>query len=186
MKYKYLACLATILLLTSFTYASSTATINATIKINVCGDGIPEGGEECDLTDFAGKSCTTLGYDEGSLICDPSCSIDKSLCTINPKKNEDKESNSTTVTTPSSNIDGHPGTYTRVFEVAQLPSILKIFDENGDNKIKIEELENSAKKWFQAWKGSLKTNRAPDECDLNTDARCNLEDFSVLMYYIDR
>jgi hypothetical protein len=45
-----------------------------------CGNGILEGDEDCDGTDFGGQSCTSLGFDGGSLTCDLSCSIDTSGC----------------------------------------------------------------------------------------------------------
>ncbi|MHB8874304.1 MAG: FG-GAP repeat domain-containing protein [Myxococcaceae bacterium] len=38
-----------------------------------CGDGLVGEGEECDGSDLAGASCTTLGFDTGSLACDGAC-----------------------------------------------------------------------------------------------------------------
>jgi hypothetical protein len=46
----------------------------------VCGDGVAEGTEECDLTDFAGETCVTQGFDSGSLSCTGSCTIDTGAC----------------------------------------------------------------------------------------------------------
>ena len=46
----------------------------------VCGDGIVSGGEQCDGTDFDGKTCGDYGFSEGSLICTSSCSVDTSSC----------------------------------------------------------------------------------------------------------
>ncbi len=47
-----------------------------------CGDGVinPEIGEECDGSDFGGKTCKDFGYDAGYLVCTSTCKIDTSHC----------------------------------------------------------------------------------------------------------
>lgn len=47
-----------------------------------CGNGIQDSpGEECDKTDLAGESCTSLGYEGGTLSCQPdNCTFDTRLC----------------------------------------------------------------------------------------------------------
>ena len=45
----------------------------------VCGDGVVAGGEDCDGANLNGQSCTSLGYDSGSLRC-ASCAFDTSRC----------------------------------------------------------------------------------------------------------
>jgi hypothetical protein len=62
-------------------FAVSNATIGITIKISVCGNGIKEGGEQCDGSDLGGASCISQGYTGGSLSCDPSCTFNTSACT---------------------------------------------------------------------------------------------------------
>ena len=47
----------------------------------VCGDGVAEGLEECDGADLGGESCTSLGYDDGTLSCLSDCTFDTFLCT---------------------------------------------------------------------------------------------------------
>jgi len=42
----------------SVAFAASNATINATAKISVCGDGVKEIGEQCDSSSFGGIDCT--------------------------------------------------------------------------------------------------------------------------------
>src|SRR6056297_2240069 len=44
-----------------------------------CGDGIVEGTEECDGDNMDGNSCTSLGYDGGTLGCQ-NCTYDTSDC----------------------------------------------------------------------------------------------------------
>ena len=45
-----------------------------------CGNSVVEAGEECDGTNFAGKTCDFLGFEGGSLVCTSSCQIDTSNC----------------------------------------------------------------------------------------------------------
>ncbi|MDA3836352.1 MAG: hypothetical protein PF542_01905 [Nanoarchaeota archaeon] len=53
----------------------------ATIWVSVIGygDGIVNGVEACDITNFAGKSCSTYGHNTGSLTCNAGV-IDSSAC----------------------------------------------------------------------------------------------------------
>lgn len=45
-----------------------------------CGNGVKEGGEECDGVDFGGETCVTKGFASGNLVCTSSCAIDTSGC----------------------------------------------------------------------------------------------------------
>jgi sugar lactone lactonase YvrE len=45
-----------------------------------CGNGICEGGEECDGTDFQDQTCATLGYNAGTISCDERCALSGELC----------------------------------------------------------------------------------------------------------
>ena len=45
-----------------------------------CDNGVREGGEDCDGSDFGGVSCEGLGFDGGVLACDALCMIDTSMC----------------------------------------------------------------------------------------------------------
>lgn len=46
----------------------------------VCGNGIVETGEDCDGGDLAGATCSSLGFDSGTLACTSSCTFDTSSC----------------------------------------------------------------------------------------------------------
>jgi hypothetical protein len=46
-----------------------------------CGDGVAEGGEECDIEDLDGASCEDFGFSDGSLGCDLDCTFDTFFCT---------------------------------------------------------------------------------------------------------
>lgn len=63
---------------------TSSATINASVKISICGNDVKEGGEDCDNTDFGGEDCSTVGYTVGYLACYPDCSYDTTLCIFIP------------------------------------------------------------------------------------------------------
>lgn len=45
-----------------------------------CGDGVAQGEEECDISDFRDLTCNNLGFDSGPLGCSPTCQIDTSAC----------------------------------------------------------------------------------------------------------
>lgn len=46
-----------------------------------CGDDIKQGDEECDGVDLGGASCTSIGFQAGTLDCDTSCYLDTTDCT---------------------------------------------------------------------------------------------------------
>lgn len=52
----------------------------------ICGDGIAEGGEQCDLGDLNGATCQSQGFDDGTLACTSECTFDTAACF-----NEDEE-----------------------------------------------------------------------------------------------
>ncbi len=47
----------------------------------VCGDGVREGVEECDGSDFGGLDCGDFGFSGGFLVCSTSCEIETTSCT---------------------------------------------------------------------------------------------------------
>lgn len=55
----------------------SISTINL---IPLCGNGILELNEVCDLSNFAGKTCATFGFSSGSLICQSCTTISTASC----------------------------------------------------------------------------------------------------------
>lgn len=46
----------------------------------VCGDGIKDAGEACDVADFGGLDCAGLGFGGGTLHCNNNCKIDTLGC----------------------------------------------------------------------------------------------------------
>ncbi|MGL5830643.1 MAG: hypothetical protein ACRCZE_00675, partial [Candidatus Altimarinota bacterium] len=45
-----------------------------------CGDGNVDVGEECDGDEMNNQSCTTMGYDSGSISCNDDCTLNTSDC----------------------------------------------------------------------------------------------------------
>jgi len=62
-------------------HAATSATIQSTIKISVCGDSVVEIPEQCDGGNVNGASCTSLGFTGGQLSCTPACEFNTSQCT---------------------------------------------------------------------------------------------------------
>jgi hypothetical protein len=47
-----------------------------------CGDGMLNGGEQCDAAALGGQTCITQGFDLGQLACSGSCTLDTSGCSF--------------------------------------------------------------------------------------------------------
>lgn len=54
--------------------------MNVTYVPVYCGDGARNGNEACDSSDLGGASCTSQGFDSGTLSCSASCSLVTSAC----------------------------------------------------------------------------------------------------------
>jgi len=54
----------------------------ASINITVigCGDGIIQSGEECDTNNLNSKTCSSFGFNAGTLTCKSTCVLDKTGC----------------------------------------------------------------------------------------------------------
>jgi len=67
----------------NFAFAAQSATVQATIRITVCGNGIIETGEQCDPLGpvLGGQTCQGKGYTGGNLSCWPYCEFNTSGCT---------------------------------------------------------------------------------------------------------
>lgn len=55
-------------------------TSNCVGEVPVCGDGVRDASEDCDIFDLGGESCADQGFDGGTLQCSASCTFDLSQC----------------------------------------------------------------------------------------------------------
>jgi len=57
---------------------------------HVCGNGSLEPGEQCDGTQFGGKTCLTFGFESGELACTAGCTIATTGCFRVPPSNVER------------------------------------------------------------------------------------------------
>lgn len=64
--------------------SSSSTGAGSTTAAAVCGDGVADPGEDCDMADLAGQDCNSLGlgFDGGVLGCTANCVIDTTDCVV--------------------------------------------------------------------------------------------------------
>lgn len=62
--------------------AACNASCMLVVSSSYCGDGVANGGEECDGADLDGGTCAGEGFDGGSLACDAACSYNTGACTF--------------------------------------------------------------------------------------------------------
>lgn len=179
-------------------FADELKDITSTIKVAVCGDGIVEGGEECERENLNGKTCENLGYGEGSLTCDIACSFDISGCLLNPTITPVLTSVhsliNTSVSAPISVLTQIATSTPTLLVTPALPAVVAVFDIDGSGRIEFKEVFFVVKFWTDNWKealiallkGEKITSAKVKGCDLNYDRECNLVDFSILLYYIER
>lgn len=193
-------CVVLILLCLFVMFATVTAaaTIDATVKISICGNGIIEGGEDCESINLNGNTCSTRGYTGGTLTCDIACTFDVTSCsTVVPTAAPTSTPTPTTASTvaptsvpgatdtpsiePAATIIPEPTTFTISTLPTQtnLPPALQPFDINGTGKITKNDLPTVVKLWINEWKQNK-------QCDISGDRVCDMKDFSVLMYYVER
>lgn len=63
-----------------------------------------------------------------------------------------------------------------------IPDTLETFDVNDSGVIELSELYEVVEKWVNSWRG----DKEVAVCDIDSDGKCNIVDFSILMYYVDR
>jgi len=170
--------------LTNTARADQSESIMITTKINVCGDDAAEGPEECDNLDLKGETCKSLGFSGGVLTCDLACDFDKSGCFFKTliettTSTSDKEDAQNNLRPQITQIKDQQETSTPT-----LPRGIERYDTNNNGRLDVSEIYDIAKAWVDNLRQSdVGINPT---CDVNSDGRCNLIDFSVLMYYVDQ
>lgn len=197
-------------------YGATSIDVDAKITISVCGNGVAEGGEDCDTTDLKSATCQGLGYNGGKLACNISCSYDTSVCVAPTVTQQSVQESKTSIDvtntsqpqiiqpTVSPNIGATitnglvrpqriPNNYQPVTPQRPLPAGLKYFDINNIGKILMRDLSTVVTLWVEEWRIALKNETNPgsiqndsSKCDVNRDKQCDLKDFSILMSHIQK
>lgn len=104
---------------------TTTSTTTTTTPPPVCGDGVCNGTEQCDGTDFCGATCPGGSAAGGFLVCRPDCTIDASHCGgVSTTTVPASTSTTTTTTTTSSTSTTIPNLCTD--PKLKLPPLLKL------------------------------------------------------------
>lgn len=179
-------------------FAATTSPVNATVKIGICGNGIVEGGEDCDGLELQGRTCASFGYSGGTIACDIACEIDVSECTgVTPTPLPGSEPTITPTSSTSNTISSTPSLLSPTPLVRQVtvtqtpalpPTLQQFFQLNGFKleQVTISDIPVVVKGWVEAWRELTKNpeQETAQRCDINGDTSCDLRDFSVLMSYV--
>lgn len=65
--------------------------------------------------------------------------------------------------------------------ICELPKFLSPFDVDNTCRINKDEFIEIVKEWYHLWRDTPEK-----DCDIDNDNDCDLIDFSVLLYYVDR
>jgi hypothetical protein len=171
-------------------YGATNYDVNATVRISICGNGVIEGGEDCEGINLNAKTCQDFKSQGGALSCDISCSFNASQCS-NAKQVEVQAQtyikeqmpflNSTIIPTITP-VKTRNHTQQTTFFRSILPPKVNIFDIDKDGHITTSELPDILKMWTSFWKNNSKNK----ECDLTGNGTCEIKDLSVLLYYVNR
>lgn len=190
--------------------------VAATVKASVCGNKIIEGGEDCEGDDLDSQTCESLGFGPGTLVCDTACSFDTLGCSPAPTPTPTPTPTSTPVPTststpavtstpvpgptstpgPAATSTPAPAATATPVPASAIPATVSFFDVDKSGKIEITEVFVAVKSWVEEWcqtvlediaqgKG-VTLGKKERKCDLNKDYRCDLKDFSVLLFYVER
>jgi len=181
-------------------FAETANNIDATIKISVCGDTAVEYPEDCEGINLDNKNCHNLGYQGGNLDCDPACTFDTTDCiptpsptvapTSTPESSSTNSSSSSTGSSSSQNESVNTNLIVNLIRNItrnmELPDILAALDPSQDNKIENNEIKSVVTSWVESWSKFIVKGSEVENCDINSDKSCDLFDFSVLLYYVER
>lgn len=66
----------------SGTDTGSSSESSSTTEVDLCGNGMVDGDEQCDGDDLNGNACSDIGFDAGELACNSGCVYDTFNCII--------------------------------------------------------------------------------------------------------
>lgn len=180
--------------------AAATSPVNATVKIGICGNGIVEGGEDCDGSELQGRTCASFGYSGGTLQCDIACEVNLSECTgVTPTPLPGSDPTPTMSSSTNPSISSTPSLLSPtplrrqadiITTPALPPTLQQFFQLNGFKleRVTVSDIPVVVKGWVDAWRELTKNSEqeTSQRCDINGDTSCDLRDFSVLMSYVQR
>lgn len=79
-----LCLFAVTLVVVKYVDAQSFGTVNFDGRVQGCGDGVIDSGEECDMGNLAGASCQSRGFTSGTLACTSTCLFNTLSCVYTP------------------------------------------------------------------------------------------------------
>ncbi len=62
--------------------SSASSSESSSTGADLCGNGVIDGGEDCEGDDLGGMACTDVGYDGGTLGCNAACLFDVFDCEV--------------------------------------------------------------------------------------------------------
>ena len=176
--------------------------ISATVKISICGNGIIEGGEDCEGEDLNSQTCETLGFGPGTLTCDIACSFDTSGCsplptptptpTSTPTPTPTSTPTPTLTPTPTSAVTPTsapaptntpepvatstpaPAATVTPVPTPAIPAVVAAFDIDGSGRIEIAEVFAAVKIWVEEWKRALIEEISPEALPTREIKKCDL------------
>lgn len=66
---------------------------------------------------------------------------------------------------------------------ASIPPFILRFTQEAERKLTFDELLGAVRTWAAEWRAHRLNPLETQACDLNSDAVCNLQDFSIVLYY---
>lgn len=143
----YYAFLMLRIMLPKDNVAGTSNSVSVNVLVQMCGDGLVMGTEDCEDEDLNGQTCSSLGYGGGTLSCDPSCTFDTSEClpptptptpvptptpapTPTPEPTPKPPSSATPTPTPVSD----PGSSSLIADLPIVRRILDPEDTDGEKK----------------------------------------------------
>lgn len=155
---------ALLILSPAFSYGASSS-IDATVKITVCGDGVVDTAEQCDGSNLNGASCSSRGFAGGTLSCSAACEFEVSACTAGSSGGSSGSGGGgvispLTTTAASATFKGkaYPGSAVTLLKDAQVAATV-VADTDANFNISLSNL-SSGSYIFSVYSEDSKGNRS--------------------------
>ncbi len=142
------------------------------------------------------------GWTDNGIVAPATCVVSQGICTFQATKasyfavltpvstpSSSSSTSSTTSTSSTSSSSGSsfvPTPQTIIYDSKPgLPEALRYFDIRGLGKLTLPDLATIVKIWVEEWKG-VKFGKTNNKCDFDRNDFCDIKDFSILLYYVER